>query len=71
MIVITRINDKPLTINCELIEFIEEVPDTLITMTTGRKIIAQESVDEVIDKVVKYKQKLFSGVVVNPPPDYQ
>jgi flagellar protein FlbD len=67
MIVVTRLNEKPLTISCELIECIEDVPDTVITMTTGRKIICQESIDEVIDKVIEYKRKLFSGVVVNPP----
>ena len=67
MIIVTRLNEKPLTISCELIECIEDVPDTVITMTTGRKIIVQETIDEIIDKVVKYKQKIYSGVVVNPP----
>ena len=66
MIIVTRLNEKPLTISSELIECIEDVPDTVITMTTGRKIIVQESIDEVIDKVVEYKQRIFSGVVVNP-----
>jgi flagellar protein FlbD len=66
MIVVTRLNEKPLTISCELIECIEDVPDTVITMTTGRKIIVQESIDEIIEKVVEYKQKIFSGLVVNP-----
>ena len=67
MIIVTRLNEKPLTISSELIECIEDVPDTVITMTTGRKIIVQETIDEIIDKVIDYKQKIFSGVVVNPP----
>jgi len=67
MIIVTRLNEKPLTISSELIECIEDVPDTVITMTTGRKIIVQETIDEVIDKVIAYKQRIFSGVVVNPP----
>ena len=55
MIIITRINDKELTINCDLIETIEATPDTTITMTTGRKIIAKESIADIIDKIVAFK----------------
>ncbi len=59
MIVITKINDKSLYINCDLIECIESTPDTTITMTTGRKIIAKESVDDIIDAIIEYKRKIY------------
>ena len=62
MIVLTKLNDKEVIINCELIELIESNPDTTITMTTGRKIIAKESVEEVISKAIEYKQKIHSSV---------
>ena len=55
MITITRINDSELTINCDLIETIESTPDTTITMTTGRRIIAKESIADLIDKIVAFK----------------
>ena len=58
MIEITRLNDKELFINSELIELIELTPDTTITMTTGRKIIAKESVDDIIDKIVSYRKRI-------------
>ncbi len=61
MIYITKLNDKMLLINCDLIESIESNPDTTITMTTGRKIIAKESVEEIIDKVIEYNRKIFSN----------
>ncbi|NLK98696.1 MAG: flagellar FlbD family protein, partial [Epulopiscium sp.] len=48
MIKVTRLNDTQIVINAELIEFVEETPDTVITMTTGRKIVVKETVDEVI-----------------------
>ncbi|MDR3240155.1 MAG: flagellar FlbD family protein [Clostridiales bacterium] len=60
MITITKINGKNLTINCELIETMEETPDTTITMTTGNKLIAQESIDELVSKVVRYKRELLN-----------
>lgn len=59
MITITRLNDKELIINCDLIECIESTPDTTITMTTGRKIIAKESIDDVIDRILEYKKRIY------------
>lgn len=58
MISITRLNDKEIIINAELIESIEENPDTTITMTTGRKFIAKETSKEIVNKVVEYKRKI-------------
>ncbi len=59
MITITRLNDKEIVINAELIETVEETPDTTITMTTGRKYIAKETSEEIIKKIIEYKQKIF------------
>lgn len=59
MITITKLNEKELVINSDLIELIESTPDTTITMTTGRKVIVRESVDEVLEKVVAFKQQIF------------
>lgn len=59
MIEVTRLNGKVLTINCDLIELIEETPDTVITFTTGTKIVVKEEADEIRDKVVKYKRSIF------------
>jgi len=58
MISVTRLNDQEFIINCDLIECIEATPDTTITMTTGRKVIAKESIDDIMEKVVAYKKKI-------------
>lgn len=58
MIVITKLNDKELYINSDLIECIEANPDTTITMTTGRKIIVKESIDYIIDAIKNYKKDI-------------
>ena len=60
MIKITRLNDTVVVVSADMIEFLEATPDTIITLTDGRKVIAKESVDEVIQKVVEYKQLCFS-----------
>ncbi|MCK4966007.1 flagellar FlbD family protein, partial [bacterium] len=51
MITVKKINDTDLIINAELIEFIESTPDTLISTSTGKKIMVKETPKEVIDKV--------------------
>ena len=57
MVKITRLNDTVLVVNSDMIEFLEAPPDTIVTLTTGRKVVAKESVDELIDKVVEYKRR--------------
>jgi flagellar protein FlbD len=60
MIKITRLNDTVLVVNADMIEFLEATPDTIVTLTDGRKLIAKESVDEVVEKVVEYKKRFLS-----------
>ena len=55
MVTITRINGTKLTLNCDLIESMEAMPDTTITMTTGKRIIARESIDDIIKKIIAFK----------------
>ncbi|WP_040948677.1 flagellar FlbD family protein [Gorillibacterium massiliense] len=54
MITVTRLNGNPLIINALLIEIVEETPDTMITLTTGRKVTCLEPVQEVVARVVDY-----------------
>ncbi|NLL69647.1 MAG: flagellar FlbD family protein [Epulopiscium sp.] len=60
MIYITKINDQKVLINADLIEYVESTPDTVITMTTGRKVVAKESIEELVDLTIAYKRKIFT-----------
>jgi flagellar protein FlbD len=60
MIMLTRFNGKVFVLNCELIETVEETPDTVITTVNGKKIIVRETADEIIKRVITHKQKIFS-----------
>lgn len=59
MIEVTRLNDSKLTINAELIERVEELPDTVIKLTTGNKIIVKESRQDIKDLVILYKKEIL------------
>jgi flagellar protein FlbD len=54
MIRVTRLNGLPLVVNAGLVKFVEETPDTIITLRDGEKILVQESIDTVIERAVEY-----------------
>lgn len=60
MIDLTGMNNKKFTLNADHIEKIEEVPETLITLTNGKKYLVLQSLQEVKDEVIRYKNKIFT-----------
>ncbi len=59
MIRIRRLNNTEFILNCELIEFIEETPDTVITLTTGKKVVVKETAEEIIKRIIEYKNNIY------------
>lgn len=62
MIRLTRINRVPLVLNSDLIEHVEATPDTVITLTSGPKLVVLESAEEVIEKVIEFRR-----AIAHPP----
>ena len=60
MIEVTKLNDEKLTVNADLIEMIEEVPETVITFTNGKKIFLKESRQKVKNLVILYRMEIFN-----------
>ncbi|HOP80353.1 MAG TPA: flagellar FlbD family protein, partial [Armatimonadota bacterium] len=58
MIEVSLINGSQIVLNSDLIEFIEATPDTIISLSTGKKVIVRESVSEVVDKIVEFRRKV-------------
>ncbi len=54
VITLTLLKGEKIVLNAELIESLEATPDTVITLTTGKKIVVRESVGEVAGKVENY-----------------
>jgi flagellar protein FlbD len=55
MITVTRLNSEEMIVNADLIELIEKTPDTVLTMTTGRKLMVRETPEQIIDLVMNYR----------------
>ncbi|WP_099468870.1 flagellar FlbD family protein [Konateibacter massiliensis] len=62
MIEVTKLNDIKILINADLIETVEETPDTVITFTTSKKIVVKESRQEIKNLVISYKKEIFAGI---------
>ncbi len=56
MITLTRLSGEPFVLNAELIKYVEALPDTFITLTTGDRIVVTETPDEVVHRTLQYHQ---------------
>jgi len=59
MIEVTKLNGSQILINPDLIETVEETPDTVISFTNGKKIIIKERRQEVKNLVKSYKRDIY------------
>ena len=69
MIQLTRLNRQPLAVNSELIKFVEQAHDTVITLISGEKIVVMENADVVMERIIEFRHKILSGLSglwVNP-----
>lgn len=64
MIALTRLNGQPIMVNADLIESIEPTPDTVITLTSGNKLIVREPLEQIQQRIVDFKRKIYAA----PPP---
>ena len=62
MIEVTKINGVKMLVNTSLIETVEETPDTMITLTSGKKLIVKESRQEVKELVRITRKDVFSSI---------
>ncbi len=63
MIRLTQINGEEIVVNAELIETIEKAHDTIVTLTTSRRIRVRDDVDVIIEKVVEYRKRILTPKV--------
>jgi flagellar protein FlbD len=61
MIRLTRLNHAPMVLNSDLIEHIDVTPDTVITLTTGQILRVRETAEEVVERIVEFRRRIFAG----------
>jgi len=56
MIYLTRLNGEKFVLNIDLIETMEETPDTIVTLTTGKKLLVKESIPRIREEIIKFRR---------------
>jgi flagellar protein FlbD len=59
MIALTRLNGHPIMLNCDLIEALEETPDTVVTLVSGNKLVIRDRMHDVQQKIIEFKRKIY------------
>ena len=67
MVSVSRLGGKVFYLNPDLIEIMEETPDTVITLLNGTKYVVSESTEEILARIVAYRREVF----VNLPAVYK
>lgn len=62
MIEVTRYDNSKVMINIDLVERVEECPDTIITFVNGKQMVVKESKEDIRLKAIEIKQKIFQGI---------
>lgn len=63
MIQLTRLNNAPLAVNSELIKYVEEAPDTVLTLIHGEKLVVRETMVQVIERIREFRRSLLGSMV--------
>ncbi len=61
MILLTRLNNRPLVVNSDMIKFIENTPDTVITLGSGEKVVVLETVKQVMDAILNFRRQVAAA----------
>ena len=59
MIKLTRLNNQPLAVNSDLIKFVEQAPDTVITLVSGEKIVVRENAEQVLERILQFRRAIL------------
>ena len=68
MIHLTRLNGQPLIVNADLIKFIENLPDTVLTLITGDKLVVREAADDILARIAEFHQRSRRRIPVEALP---
>ena len=61
MIQLTRLNNARLAVNCDLIKYVEEAPDTVLTLVSGEKLVVRETTEQVIERVRQFRRSILAN----------
>jgi len=61
MIPVTTMNGEQMYVNEDLIETMRVTPDTVLFMKNGKRLVVQESAEEVCERIRQFRRETFAG----------
>jgi flagellar protein FlbD len=62
VIQLTRLNNQPFALNSDLIKFVENAHDTVLTLVNDEKLVVRETVEEVVERVIAFRRTVLAGL---------
>lgn len=59
MIELIDINGRPFFLNCNMIEILESIPETKVSLTNGKYFLVSNTCEEIVQKVILYNRSVF------------
>ena len=61
MIIVHRLRGEPMFLNADLIESIEETPDTVVTLVDGRRMVVSDAGSDIADRVLEFRASILAS----------
>lgn len=58
MIMLTKLNNEKIVLNCMEIEMVEIIPESKVVMMNGKFYIVKETAEEIIQKAIEYNGRI-------------
>jgi flagellar protein FlbD len=59
VIQLTRLNSQLLAVNSDLIKFVEQAPDTVVTLLNGEKLLVRETTEQIIQRILQFRRAVL------------
>ena len=59
-----RLNNQAFIVNSDLIKFVEQSPDTLLTLINGEKIVVRETAEQILERLISFRRSVLQGLSI-------
>lgn len=64
MIPVTRLDGSEIVLNIDLVQWIEQTPDTVVSLTNGERVIVREKAGEIVQRAIAFRRAILAGPAI-------
>ena len=61
MIRVTRLDGSSIVVNVDLVQWIEQTPDTMLSLVSGDKLLVRESPEQLVASTLEFRRAIHQG----------